>query len=202
MTSTFHGIRRGALVATSAVAVALLATACSSSAKPGAAGTTAPTSAVTSSSPPAAATFSAPAAPATVETQSGALGTYLTTSTGITLYMFASDSGSTSSCTATCATAWPPLVASAAPSGASGVSSSLLGTITRSDGTTQVTYEGHPLYTFVKDAKVGDTDGQGSSAFGAKWWMMAPSGQPIEGSASSAPSAAPSSSSSAPGYTY
>jgi hypothetical protein len=74
----------------------------------------------------------------------------------------------------------------------------MLATITRSDGSKQVTYGGHPLYLFKEDTAPGDTKGQGSSNFGAKWWLLAPSGQPITrsgSSASSSPSNAPGSSS-------
>jgi len=70
----------------------------------------------------------------------------------------------------------------------------MLGTITRTDGTKQVTYDGHPLYTFQLDTAAGDTKGQGSNNFGAKWWLLAPSGQPIT-STSGGSSSAPSSSS-------
>ena len=58
---------------------------------------------------------------------------------------------------------------------------SLLGTTKRSDGTTEVTYDGHPLYRYAGDAKPGDTAGQGSDGFGALWWVVKPDGSAIEG---------------------
>ncbi len=66
-----------------------------------------------------------------------------------------------------------------------------LGTITRSDGTKQVTYDGHPLYYFVGDSAAGQTNGQGSDNFGAKWWLVAPSGAEITGTDTAAAAAAP-----------
>lgn len=84
-----------------------------------------------------------------------------------------------------------------------------LGTITRSDGTKQVTYNGHPLYYFVGDSGPGTASGQGSDNFGAKWWLVAPTGSDVNGSVSSftvtaaaapaAPAATPKASSSSAG---
>ncbi|MBO0811442.1 MAG: hypothetical protein J2P23_05290 [Microlunatus sp.] len=131
---------------------------------------------------------------ATVETHSGAMGTFLTDSSGHSLYLFAADRGAMSACSGACAAVWPPLTVKGKPTGTGAVQSSMLGTITRSDGTKQVTYGGHPLYTYKPDASAGATTGQGVSGFGAKWWLIAPSGQPIT-STSKSPSSAPSSSS-------
>jgi predicted lipoprotein with Yx(FWY)xxD motif len=61
-----------------------------------------------------------------------------------------------------------------------GVKTSLLGTAKRKDGKLQVTYKGHPLYTFVNDKSAGQTTGEGSNAFGAKWYALAPSGATID----------------------
>jgi hypothetical protein len=72
-----------------------------------------------------------------------------------------------------------------------GAKASDLGTITRSDGTKQVTYDGHPLYYFVGDSAAGQTNGQGSDNFGAKWWLVAPSGAEITGTDTAAAAAAP-----------
>jgi len=115
--------------------------------------------------------------PATsVGTTSTALGTILVDAQGRTLYLFTHDSGSTSMCAAACATAWPPLVANGTPTAADGATASLLGTTKRADGTTQVTYNGHPLYRFVKDVKSGQTNGQGLTAFGGSWFAVTPAG--------------------------
>jgi predicted lipoprotein with Yx(FWY)xxD motif len=104
------------------------------------------------------------------------LGTILIDSQGRTLYLFKADSGTQSACSGACATAWPPLVATGNPTAGAGLTASQLGTITRSGGTPQVTYHGHPLYLFVKDTKPGQTHGQGVTAFGAAWFALTPSG--------------------------
>ena len=118
----------------------------------------------------------------TVVTRSGPLGTYLTDSSGKTLYMFASDTSAKSTCTGSCLSFWPPLDGKA--TAGSGVTASKLGTITGTNGTAQVTYAGHPLYYYAKDSKPGDVKGQGSNQSGALWWILAPSGTPIENQAS------------------
>ncbi len=98
----------------------------------------------------------------------------------MTVYLFEEDKGGESACTGACAQAWPPVTTSGAPTGAASAKSSDLGTIARSDGTTQVTYKGHPLYFFVKDKDDEDAYGQGSKAFGAEWYVLAPSGNKID----------------------
>jgi predicted lipoprotein with Yx(FWY)xxD motif len=125
----------------------------------------------------------------TIETHSGPMGTYLTNGNGMSLYEFASDSASKSSCSGQCLTYWPPVTGT--PTAGSGVTASLLGTIS---GTNQVTYAGHPLYMYAGDKSAGDTTGQGSDNFGAKWWLLAPSGQPIKAAASGSSSSSSSSS--------
>ena len=127
-------------------------------------------------------------AAATVGVSNSSLGSILVNSSGRTLYLFKADSGTMSACSGACATAWPPLQATGKPTAGKGLTASKLGTITRSDGTRQVTYNGHPLYLFVKDKKPGDVTGQGVTAFGAHWFALARSGNQI--------SAAPASSSS------
>jgi predicted lipoprotein with Yx(FWY)xxD motif len=116
-----------------------------------------------------------------VETHTGPLGTYLTDSSGRTLYMFASDTSTASSCIGQCLTYWPALTTTAAASDevSGGASAAMLGTISSGGASKQVTYAGHPLYYFFEDANPGDTLGQGSTNFGAKWWILAPSGKPI-----------------------
>jgi predicted lipoprotein with Yx(FWY)xxD motif len=100
------------------------------------------------------------------------LGRILVDSRGDTLYLFAADSRTKSACTGACATAWPPLRSSGKPTAEPGVNGSLLGTINRSDGAPQVTYNGHPLYLFIQDNKPGATNGQGMTAFGAAWFAV------------------------------
>jgi predicted lipoprotein with Yx(FWY)xxD motif len=106
----------------------------------------------------------------------GSLGKILVDSRGRTLYLFLKDSGGSSTCTAACATAWPPLRKSGIPLAGPGLNPSKLATIRRPDGTPQVAYNGHPLYRFSGDAKRGDTKGQGLTAFGAAWFAVSGGG--------------------------
>jgi predicted lipoprotein with Yx(FWY)xxD motif len=154
-------------------------------------------SAATATSSSATAT-AAPASAKTVSigTASGSAGKYLTGANGRALYLWVADSGGMSSCSGACAKAWPPLTTSGKPMAGSGVTASDLGTIKRSDGTTQVTYKNHPLYYFIGDKGAGSTKGQGSPAFGAKWWLVSPAGAAITSSGSGAAPAASTSSSS------
>ena len=124
-------------------------------------------------------------APATVGVANSSLGSILVNSTGHTVYLFKADSATMSACTGACATAWPPLLANGTPTAGTGLTASKLGTITRSGGTRQVTYNGHPLYMFIKDTKPGQTTGQGVTAFGAAWFALTPSGSQASAPASS-----------------
>ena len=117
----------------------------------------------------------------TVEVRSTSLGRILVNSQDRTLYLFKRDSRGKSACTGACAQFWPPLRASGAPTAGRGVSASKLGTIRRSDGKPQVTYNGHPLYTFRQDTKPGQTHGQGLTAFGGSWFTLSPAGKQISG---------------------
>jgi predicted lipoprotein with Yx(FWY)xxD motif len=101
----------------------------------------------------------------------------LVDSKGFTVYDFHKDKGTTSSCYGACEKGWPPLTTSGAPKAMSGAETSKLGTTERSDGTMQVTYAGHPLYTFVEDTKPGEAKGNDTSAFGAQWYALKPSGE-------------------------
>ena len=121
---------------------------------------------------------------ATISVRASSLGQILVDGSGKSLYLFEADTGAKSTCSAACAQAWPPLTTNGAPKAAGTASPSLLGTTTRSDGTTQVTYSGHPLYYFTGDAKAGDTNGEGSTAFGAGWDVLSPTGTKIEKSGS------------------
>jgi predicted lipoprotein with Yx(FWY)xxD motif len=119
------------------------------------------------------------AAKKTVEVRKTGLGTILVDSKGKTLYLFKKDSRGKSACAGECAKFWPPLRVSGKPTGGGSVSAAKLGTIRRSDGTRQVTYNGHPLYTFLQDSRPGQTHGQGLTAFGATWFVLSPSGNQI-----------------------
>jgi predicted lipoprotein with Yx(FWY)xxD motif len=96
----------------------------------------------------------------------------------LTVYLFEADKGSSSTCTGACAKVWPPVAGKGVAKEQAKASD--LGTITRSDGTTQVTYKGHPLYYFMKDKDDEDAYGQGSKSFGAGWYVLTPSGKKID----------------------
>jgi predicted lipoprotein with Yx(FWY)xxD motif len=119
--------------------------------------------------------------PATLGVANEDLGKILVNSQGRTLYLFQRDSGTTSTCTGACAVNWPPLRANGAPAVGSGANASLVGTTMRSDGKPQITYNGHPLYLFVKDQKAGDAKGEGLTAFGGTWFAVSPVGNTVSG---------------------
>ena len=169
------------------LAVALLAAAACSSGSSSSSGSTS-----NSTSPSAAASSTM----ITTKTSSG--GSFLTNSAGRAIYLFVADSTGKSTCDGACAAAWPPVIATGQPTAAGGAQASDLGTITRSDGTKQVTYDGHPLYYFQGDTGPGTDKGQGIDGFGAKWWLVAPSGSSITtavtiSGSGSAPASSPSS---------
>ena len=168
-----------------AAGIGLLMAACSS-------GSSTATSTPAASSP---ASSSAAAAPATspaatgqassaptvsLASISGIPGQALVGSNGRTLYLFQDDTNGTSACTGACAAAWPPDVVTGQPQVGSGVNPALLGTITRPDGSMQLTYNGHPLYYFTADAAAGTAHGQGVKAFGAEWYVVAANGSKID----------------------
>ena len=114
-----------------------------------------------------------PATGTTVSLRSvGGLGQILVGPNGKTLYLFLADSGVMSRCAGSCAQNWPPLTTAGLPRAAGGVSQGLLGTTRRGTGTTQVTYNGHPLYYFIADAGPGTAGGEGINAFGGRWEVV------------------------------
>jgi predicted lipoprotein with Yx(FWY)xxD motif len=115
-----------------------------------------------------------------VGTKTSSLGTFLVDSKGRTLYLWDADHGSKSTCSGACAQAWPPLTTTGTPKASGAVKASLLGTTKRADGSSEVTYAGHPLYYFAGDTQPGQTTGQGSNGFGAPWWVVTPAGQAIQ----------------------
>jgi predicted lipoprotein with Yx(FWY)xxD motif len=126
-------------------------------------------------------------------------GTILVDASGKTLYMLTADSSTSSVCKSSCVTLWPPLTTTAGAKAGSGVKGALLGTITRSDGSKQVTYNGHPLYTFSGDSSAGQTNGEKIASFGGIWYVLDTSGKPVTAASSSTTS---SSSSGSGGYGY
>jgi predicted lipoprotein with Yx(FWY)xxD motif len=159
-----------------------------------------------SASPAAGGSTSSSAASSAVslETHSGPLGTFLTDGQGRTIYMFTSDTATRSTCDAQCLAFWPPVLSTTTPSVSGGASMTALGTLKLANGSMQVTYGGHPLYYFAEDSAPGQTNGQGSTDFGARWWLLTAKATPITGAAavhspaSPASPAKPSSSSSSP----
>jgi predicted lipoprotein with Yx(FWY)xxD motif len=122
---------------------------------------------------------SATQANATVSLHKTKLGMIVVNSKGHTLYLFAKDRNGKSACSGSCAKFWPPLISHGKPTAGPGVKSSLLGTTKRSDASLQVTYNKHPLYTFALDKKAGQTNGEGNSAFGAKWYSVSAKGTAV-----------------------
>jgi predicted lipoprotein with Yx(FWY)xxD motif len=160
------------LVLPAAAAAAAVVAACSSS------GTSSGASSGTSSGG-----SSTTAAAAAVGLKTAKVGgvTLLTNGQGFTLYTFAPDTSTTSNCNGTCAQNWPPVKGPATASGVSGA----FATIKRSDGSTQLTFHGHPLYTFVGDKSPGQASGNGINAFGGLWHEAPASGSAAPASTSS-----------------
>ena len=125
-----------------------------------------------------------------VQTGETDVGEVLVDSKGMTLYAFAADSPGKSNCTGSCLQYWPVAKASGTVSHSSEVTADL-GTITRDDGTTQLTVNGWPAYTYASDSRPGEATGQGLNLSGGEWWVIAPSGSQIK---------APGDSDSDPGY--
>jgi predicted lipoprotein with Yx(FWY)xxD motif len=132
----------------------------------------------------ASSAFAATSRSTAVHIGSSKLGRILVNAQGRTLYIWAHDKGSKSTCYGMCAKYWPPLVTSGKPRALGGVRSSLLGTSRRHDGRTQVTYHGHPLYTFLMDKKTGDTKGEGLTGFGGRWDPVSAAGTAVKATAS------------------
>jgi predicted lipoprotein with Yx(FWY)xxD motif len=166
---------KSSLLAIAPVAAAVIIAGCGGTSYGGGGATG---STVTGSSAAPAATKAAGNA-ATVDLATSKFGKILVDRKGRTLYLFAADKSTTSTCSAACASLWPPLTVSGTPTAGTGVTSSLLGTTKRGDGTTEVTYAGHPLYYYAGDSAAGQTTGQDISQFGAKWYVLTAGGTEI-----------------------
>jgi predicted lipoprotein with Yx(FWY)xxD motif len=114
-----------------------------------------------------------------------ALGTVLVDARGRTLYLFEKDRNGVSACNSACVKFWPPLTSQGTPRAGKGVRQSLLQLSRPHNGRRQVTYAGHPLYTFVGDKRAGQTTGENLSNFGADWYALTAGGQKVEQSQSS-----------------
>jgi predicted lipoprotein with Yx(FWY)xxD motif len=174
---------------------AVLLAACGSSAAPST-GASTPASGGGASSAPA--TSPQNGSSASITTHSTSKGMVLANAQGKTIYWFAIDTATMSNCNGSCATFWPPVLGKAvAASGTSLMHG--FGTITRTDGKVQATYNGHPLYTFVSDSATGQINGNGKNLSGGLWWAMTPSGAKLAGAAAPRPS---QTSSAGGGYGY
>jgi predicted lipoprotein with Yx(FWY)xxD motif len=117
---------------------------------------------------------------AKLEVRKGKLGRFIVDGRGFTLYLFEKDKHGKSACYGPCAKVWSALITSGKPTAGKGVIASKIGTTKRRDGKLQATYGGHPLYHYDDDHKPGQTKGEGSKAFGAEWYVVAPSGRKID----------------------
>jgi predicted lipoprotein with Yx(FWY)xxD motif len=105
------------------------------------------------------------------------VGPVLVDSKGLTVYDFHKDKGTTSSCYGACAGLWPPVLTEGAPQTGEGATAAKLGTTKRKDGTVQVTYAGHPLYTYAADKKPGEANGNDFTSYGAQWYALKGNGE-------------------------
>jgi|SRR5215813_4095168 len=176
-------MKRGYLALAGLAAAALITAGCSNSGNSGSAGGSA-------SGAPAKHSMSAHASGSPVKTGKVGAAVVLTDAKGFTLYWFAPDTSTTSKCNGTCASFWPPLKGPVTATGIKGT----FGTIKRSDGSKQATFDGHPLYTFKGDKAPGQASGNGLNINGGLWHQAVPSG--------TTPSAHPSASHSSGGYSY
>ena len=164
------------LVLPAAAAAAAVVAACSSSSTP---------SSTPSSSSASGSSTSSPAAATAGSLKTATIGgaTVLTTSKGFTLYSFAPDTSTKSNCNGACAQNWPPVHGPATASGVKGT----FGTIKRSDGSVQATFDGHPLYAFVGDTAPGQAKGNGLNAAGGVWHEVTTSGSAAAAASTSSP---------------
>jgi predicted lipoprotein with Yx(FWY)xxD motif len=116
---------------------------------------------------------------ATVSLRKTKLGPILVNAQGHTIYLFARDRNGKSACSGSCARFWPPLLSRGKPTAGPGVKPTLVGTVRRSNGRLQVTYNKHPLYSYSLDKQAGQTNGEGSLAFGGKWYAISAKGTAV-----------------------
>lgn len=138
------------------------------------------------------------AANSAVSIEQTPFGKTLVDANGRTLYLFAADKPNVSTLSAAGRALWPPFTAATKPSATGGALVGKIGTVTGATGAGQVTYNGHPLYYFVGDRNPGQTSGQGLNQFGARWYVLSPSGAAI----TSAPGASAANASPGGGSAY
>jgi predicted lipoprotein with Yx(FWY)xxD motif len=179
MTAMFRQHRSALLSLAGLAAVAVTVAGCGSSSST--TSTKSPSSSAAGPYGAAPASSSTPASGGSaVDVATSKLGKILVDSKGLTLYLFAADTGMSSTCSGACAAAWPPLTTKGKPTAGTGVKASLLGTTKRSDGTLEVTYGGHPLYYYAGDTAAGQTTGQALPQFGAPWYVVGTDGKAIK----------------------
>jgi predicted lipoprotein with Yx(FWY)xxD motif len=159
--------QRFSATALSLTALALIVAGCGGSSM-----TSSTSSSQTSKAPASTSGSSSGGAPTVSTASNPELGTIVVNSSGLTLYDFQKDNGAKSACYGSCAKIWPPLTTSKPPQAGEGATASKLGTTKRTDGTTQVTYGGHPLYTYSADTSPGETNGNGITSFGGSWHAL------------------------------
>ena len=167
---------RSKLLVTFALGLALVLTACA----PKAASTQMPATNTKAPVIPNTGSSSSGGGDTVIVANNPTLGDILVDSNGMTLYLFLKDTGTTTACTGTCAQNWPALI-NTSPTAGNGAEASMLGS---APSTNQVTYNGHLLYTFVKDKMPGDVNGQGLLS---AWYAVSPTGEPVKESTSAAP---------------
>ncbi len=182
----FQRGRRRPVIGLAFVTIGIVAAACGGSTSGSSSTTTTSSTKATSSTSSTTKSSTHSSSSATVDTADiPGLGTVLVNSSGRTLYLFTTDKQATPTCTGSCATAWPLLAANGTPTAGSGVGASLLGTVHNPNGSTQVTYNRWPLYTFIGDSGPGVAHGQGNFTSGGYWWVLNPQGMAVEAKASS-----------------
>jgi len=162
------------IAAVGSLTIALIAAACGSSA--GSAYSSAPYG----SAAPASANINVAAKATKLGAASSSLGRIVVDGTGRTLYLFERDRNRRSACYGACAQYWPPLLSHGKPIARAGAKQPLVGTTRRRNGSTQVTYAGHPLYRYLGDTRPGQTNGAGLQDFGGGWDPISPSGKKVE----------------------
>lgn len=177
---------RSVLAGGGVAAAAVLLAACGGSSSPASSqpapstSPSTPASPASPSSPSQSSTGPAPgAAGAAVSLGSTSLGMVLVNQQGFTLYLFQADTPTMSACSGACASVWPPATATGTPVAGPGLTASLLTTLTRADGSKQLEYNGHPLYTYAGDNAAGQTSGEGNTSFGAGWFAMDAGGNKV-----------------------
>jgi predicted lipoprotein with Yx(FWY)xxD motif len=171
---------RLAAAALSVIALAVISAGCGGSSTTSSASSTQPT---TTASVANAGTSSGGGVAIVSAASTPKFGTIIVNSSGMALYDFQKDSGTKSACYGSCAKVWPPLITNGSPKAGGGAEASKLGTIKRTDGTIQVTYNGHPLYTYTADMSPGDVNGNGVTSFGGSWHALDSSGSAARGEA-------------------